>query len=366
MKYLVVTLAAVTVLFTACSTENINEPVQQNNNSAERISLSKTNSTITLSGDNGPLAFPNVNFYGTPQVYDLFAGQYFDAGSVTIVNNDANLYVTYKTNYQFGTLHLWAGTDLSLLPVNNSGNPVNGQFPYQAAANGANEYTFSIPLSDIPLLNGRTDIPVYIVAHAEITGDVNNDGLVTNETAFGGTDLGISGNRWWYYMTYSIQVGSTSPIVNGTLETAFAKGGWVFTTDRKSNPESLPSLQLTKNKWGWAINIKADGTYNYDIFAGAGLNNTSRAKLVGKLTVTKSGTTVIVSYNLNGYSMPEAHIYAGDFKPTTLAPGQYGNTYYFGSESTGYASTHTSTFEITDTNGDGIWIIAHAVVYGQF
>lgn len=69
-----------------------------------------------------------------------------------------------------------------------------------------------------------------------------------------------------------------------------------------------------------------------------------------------------VTYQLNpGYSMEEAHIYVGDFKPVTLAPGQYGHTAYF----TPFAQTYTSSFSVTDSNNDGIWIIAHAVVYGS-
>jgi len=60
----------------------------------------------------------------------------------------------------------------------------------------------------------------------------------------------------------------------------------------------------------------------------------------------------------SGYSFGELHLYAGDYKPTTVAPGQYGNLASFDPNSTQY----TFTVPLADTNGDGVWLIAHAVV----
>ncbi|MCI0449637.1 MAG: hypothetical protein L0Y79_07610, partial [Chlorobi bacterium] len=143
-------------------------------------------------------------------------------------------------------------------------------------------------------------------------------------------------------------------------ETAFAKGGWVWTTDPKSNPEHLPSLRLTRNRWGWAINLLAPGTYTYDIWAGAGLNKIQNGTLVGTLTIVWNGTSATVTYNITGGCvMEEAHLYAGDPRPTNIAPGQYGNTASFDPP----AASHTFTVPLENTNGtDGVWLIAHAVV----
>lgn len=78
---------------------------------------------------------------------------------------------------------------------------------------------------------------------------------------------------------------------------------------------------------------------------------------------TAWGGNVAVTYNMSGgYTMEEVHIYAGDSKPTTAAPGQYGYTAYFDPRESG----HTASFSVSDGNGDGIWIIAHAVVCGAF
>jgi hypothetical protein len=293
-------------------------------------------------------------------VYPLWAGQTIDAGSLTVSNDATNLYVTYTTTSTFGTLHLWAGTDLTLLPSvgsgPNAGTPIPGQFPYSFDASGLTTYTFTLPLSSLSFYNTCGD-KLYVVAHAEV--NINGD----NETAFGGNISNNSGTaRWYYYAEYvTVCCENPPPPSNEKLGTAFAKGGYVFTTDRKSNPESLPTLGLSKNRWGWSINLTSAGSTSYDLYVGAGLNFVSKGKLVGNVTVNFTGSQATVTYNLNsGFSIEEGHVYAGDFKPTTIAPGQYGNTFYFNP----FASTFSTTLDVSDSNGDGIWLIVHAVAYG--
>ena len=188
-----------------------------------------------------------------------------------------------------------------------------------------------------------------------------NNHEADGQTAWGGDTAG-PGNRWWFYANYATACCEDAPPApSEKYGTAFAKGGWVFTTDKKSNPEKLPSLNLTRNRWGWAINLQSAGTTTYELWNGAGLNYTSKGKLVGTVTVDYDGSVATVTYDLNsGFSIGEAHIYAGDFKPTTLAPGQYGHTAYFDPT----ATTYSASFDVTDTNGDGVWFIVHAVAYG--
>jgi hypothetical protein len=291
-----------------------------------------------------------------PQVTNLTAGQTIAVGNLTVWNDATNLYVQYNLTadcWTFGTLHLWAGTDMTLLPKNNSGTPIPGQFPYQENVNGGTTYTFTIPYYNLVVDQAAfCGAQIYVVAHAEVNcGD-------QHETAFGGNTAGTGSNRWFFYTMYAICCGTPPPPPEYACQTAFAKGGWVFTTDKKSNPEHLPSLGLTKNRWGWAINIPdSDGTVTFPVWAGAGLNNTAKGVNVGTLTVTRTGGSVTVSYNLT-VLMEELHIYIGDLKPTTVAPGQYGYIQYFDPK----VSTHTQTFPMSDTDGDGIWIIAHAIV----
>ena len=233
--------------------------------------------------------------------------------------------------------------------------------PFQHDATGLTEYTFTVKLSDlsIPDITKACNSLLYVVTHAEVKKVKDANGNIGDETAFGGDQPG-TGPRWWFYSKYYICCGDGTPVL-GDCKTAFAKGGYVFTTDPKSNPEGLKSLNLSKNRWGWAIKLVGTGTTTYDLWRGAGLNKTSNGKKVGVLTVDWNGKSVKVTYTLNsGFVMQEAHVYAGYAQPTTAAPGQYGHTAYFDPE----VGSYTFTID-TPANGapyTNLWIIAHAVV----
>ena len=307
---------------------------------------------------------------GESSTYPLTAGQHISVGVINAYNDETNLYVDYvlnDPNSSFGTLHLWVGTELMEVPANGQGIPNPGHFPYHATPEGTG-YTFTIPLEEIPYLNGECGLDVYLFTHAEVT-IVDGNGGTSNETAWGGDTPG-DGNRWYFYDTYTIQCceDTPPPPADGSFETAFAKGGWIFASPSKkgkntNNPDDLESLELTKNRWGWAINLTEQGTDEFEIWAGAGLNNTDKGTLVGSLSTSWDGSKVTLTYNFeNGFTFEEVHVYTGDFKPTTIAPGQYGFTEYFDP----YASSFEESFDASDSDGDGIWIIAHAVAFGEF
>jgi len=302
--------------------------------------------------------------------WQLNAGNTFkNAGFVNVSNDNTNLYVTVNSTFGFQSgsenLKIWVGTNLDLLPSNTQGVAIPGQFPLKTTlASGVNEYTFIIPFTAIEGYGGITDCTskIYVFVHGDVISDANGG----TDTAWGGnscTQSGTDGNKRWICSGVYQAKCCTPPPPSGYTQTAFAKGSWVFTSDKKSNPENLSSLNLTKNRWGWAINVKATGTTSYSIYAGAGLNNISKGKKVGTLNVDWNGSSVTVTYTmLPGYSMEGVHVYAGDFKPTTIAPGQYGNQASFDPN----ATTYTETYTVSDSNADGIWIIAHAGVYGNY
>lgn len=290
--------------------------------------------------------------------WNLTAGQYNVWGKLSVTNDINNIYVTYtmdptKCN-ELGELHLWVGNNLANVPSNNQGIPIPGQFPHSIdlTGQGLTTYTFTIPFSSISIsdVTQVCNTILYIFAHAS----------VCDETAWGGdkpVNVGQPG-RWYYYGEYSICCDFGPPPVCDQ-KTAFAKGGWVFVTDKKSNPENLPSLNLIRNRWGWAINLLSTGTYTYEIWAGAGLNKTANGYLVGTLTVNWNGSQAVVTYTMyTGYLLKEVHLYAEDARPTIVAPGQYGHPDYFDPG----INTYTFTVPLSDSNGDGVWLIAHAVV----
>ena len=169
--------------------------------------------------------------------------------------------------------------------------------------------------------------------------------------------------------------GGEEPPPSG-CETAFAKfsnvdnsyeTGYVFTNKAKDNPESYLNLDIAK-RWGWAVNIKRDGTYTYDIWAAAGKNDTSKGTLVGDFEIVRTGKSVKITYTMDsGYTMDELHIYAMDTPPTSTANGKYkygdsATKGVFESLSNGDETNFILEFEVTDYDSDGIWFIAHAVV----
>jgi hypothetical protein len=291
--------------------------------------------------------------------WNLTAGQYYVWGTLSVTNDAEYIYVTYTLDpnqcTELGELHLWIGNNLANVPSNNQGIPTPGRFPYKRdlTGQGLTTYTFTIPFSSIsiPDVTQVCNTKLYIFAHASVCG----------ETAWGGNiPVNVDDrNPWYFYGEYSICCDFGTPPVCGQ-KTAFAKGNWVFVTDKKSNPENLPSLNLTRNRWGWAINLLIPGTYTYDIWAGAGLNNTANGTLVGTLKVKWDGLQAVVTYTMNpGYLLKEVHLYAEDARPTTVAPGQYGHPDYFDPG----INTYTFTVPLADSNNtDGVWLIAHAVV----
>ena len=168
-----------------------------------------------------------------------------------------------------------------------------------------------------------------------------------------------------------------TPIIG--CETAFAKFdnvvtddpteevGYVFTNKVSSNPEFYPTLNIS-NRWGWSGNIKENGTYTYDIWAAAGKNKTSNGYKVGVFIVDKYGDTVTVTYDMfPGYINKVIHIYAMDTPPTSTANGNY--VYGDGATPGGFEplsfiqeTNFTLTFDVADSDGDGIWFIAHSEI----
>jgi hypothetical protein len=68
----------------------------------------------------------------TPVETAILAGQTTNVGTITVWNDENNVYVHYQTtgDYKLKKTHLFVGA-CSGIPVNNSGNPRIGQYPYQ-------------------------------------------------------------------------------------------------------------------------------------------------------------------------------------------------------------------------------------------
>lgn len=346
-----------------------------------KVSVAASGAAATLAST-GNLAFATECL---PTVWDLTAGKTTVVGTVTVWNDGTNIYVKYDltaAGAAFGMLQMGIFKNIADIPNGGASRPPPGHLPHHFDATGLTTYTFTIPFTELLIADIKQwcGLPLYIVTHAEV--DMDGDGEGDHETGFGGDHPG-DGNAWWFYGVYAVCCPDTDPPPDPThCETAFGRLGknetyangrdYVFTTDPKSNPEHLPSLSLSNNRWGWAIKLSAGGTYNGVIFAGAGRNDIRKGDKVGTIRIVwncdpaTGASSVMVRYSLSAdyptAQLGEVHIYASPDAPTTTAPGQYGFIEYFDADS------DTRLFDTTitlpdDVNCDGgLWIIMHAVV----
>lgn len=349
-----ISVAFIAALLMSCSEDLLNEEL-----------VAPENGDV-LVPENANLKIAGVNYCGS-DTFTLWAGQTIDAGDLIVSNDETNLYVTVVSNGGFTgdeNIKMWLGTDFSLLNGAGLSRPAAGGFPYKTTVSeGETTYTFTVALNAIPFYDVSScgNQAIHVVVHADVIA-LHEDGTTSEETAWGGDTQG-PGKAWWFYTDFvpaCCEV--TPPNPSEELGTAFAKGNYVFTISKKANPENLPSLNLSKNRWGWAVNLRETGSFNYELWVGAGLNDVSKGILVGNVSIDYDGSQATITYSLfSGYTIEESHIYAGDFRPETLAPGQYGNTMYFDP----YVNLYSVTIEVSDTNEDGVWFIIHAVAYGE-
>jgi hypothetical protein len=181
-------IAVITALaFTSCQKL---ESIQPTPNISAKKSDSKNEASALKERTTSNFGAFNGEICGEPVVTKLLAGQFIEVGTVTVFNDEFNVYVTYSltaSGWNFGTIHLYVGA-LSGVPVNQTGNPVPGLFPYKAVVNGSTQtYTFTIPITDLP--------ECYIVAaHAEVNGR-------SRETAWGQGTPFVSKGNWGTYFS---------------------------------------------------------------------------------------------------------------------------------------------------------------------
>ncbi|MGR5140231.1 hypothetical protein ACQKPX_00965 [Photobacterium sp. DNB23_23_1] len=323
------------------------------------ISLLFTLGLISL----GASATPTI--CGEPTEVTLFAGQTIDAGTVTISNDENNLYVTFSTanDWLLKTTHLHVSTSLAGIPTNKKGNPKIGNFDYQTEHSPyATTFTYTILKTDLNLGSNNS---LVIAAHAEVVKINENNEVIESETGWGDGKPFVDRGSWATYIEYTWQDCNSNPPTTKT-ETAFAYGAnlakcFLDITDEESN----------FNRWGWTNGPLTEGTYYFDIYAAAGQCDLSKGTKVGTLTVDYDGSQAKVTYQMTEtdgatgmpYTLTETQLYVGgeilprnegDF---TVAPGQYPEN----------DSPHSNIlfyqYTITGLSG-GIYVVAHATVDG--
>jgi hypothetical protein len=134
-----------------------------------------------------------------PTTVQLTAGQYINAGSVSVTSDAQYLYVTYSTanGYLLTQTHLYVG-NCSTIPVNTPGNPIPGQFPYNTNHAYVNSFTYQIPISAIPV--GSCGC---VAAHAVVVKLNSSGQVIEQQTGWGqGTVINPSGSNWGMKFEY--------------------------------------------------------------------------------------------------------------------------------------------------------------------
>ena len=135
--------------------------------------------------------------------YPIWAGQNINAGTISVMNDDDYLYVTYNTvnGWMLAQTHVHVADNLNGIPRTKQGAPIPGQFDYSTNHNPVvNTYTYNIDLSQYNFQMGQE---IIIAAHASLVNGNYPDGEYQQETGFGGNDPG-PGPRWWYYIRYTL------------------------------------------------------------------------------------------------------------------------------------------------------------------
>lgn len=160
-KLLYLFVGVIALTFAGCENES---SAESNTTTAKQGPTNVANSVVT-----GLTPCVNTN---------LMAGQHFDAGDVSVYFDLENVYVEYTTsaNWSIKKTHLYVG-GCQLIPRNNAGNPIPGQFPMSNTYfNGTQSVIYTIAKSTLPEC-------FCIAAHAEVTKSQNGV-VVQTETAW--------------------------------------------------------------------------------------------------------------------------------------------------------------------------------------
>lgn len=133
------------------------------------------------------------------QVSTLWAGKTINVGTVTVWNDDSNLYVKYDTkgDWYLTQVHLYVHCDEPTERL------TPGQALYKAEGLNTQSYQLTVPLSEIGDSCNDCGSTVHLQAHAAVLQIVNGQ-VVQEETAYGGTIIDPVTGSWYGNISYTI------------------------------------------------------------------------------------------------------------------------------------------------------------------
>lgn len=296
---------------------------------------------------------------------ELMVGQSTDAGSVCASVSGNDLTITYATEggWQLTETHLWVGSQWAQMPQTRTGNPKIGGFPYASGPlNGATTYTSTVDLRAFGLSAEMTScaaLNLFVAAHAGVR-KMNADGSYRSETGWGDGVSLVDRGSWAEGFAITINCFEDSAPVDYRYETAFAFGSALATCFTGFDLDGDGTRDFSR--WGWSNGPLTNGTYTFDLYAGAGQCVLGNGTRVGTLTVTYAGSVATVVFSmLPGFVMDETHLFIGNEvlardrnNEYTVAPGQFGRQHDL-------TAATTDSYTVTGLSGT-IYVVAHAVV----
>lgn len=167
---------------------------------------------------------------GIPKVVTLFAGQTIDAGTVTVENDENDLYVTFTSahGWWLRETHLHVADALTGIPTTKKGNPKVGHFAYQRFYDP--EVSEDMYVIAKPNLSLDASNSVVIAAHAVVVQPDHAGNVMASETGWADGDPFVEKGSWATYLQYTWQACGKEPLTQALrTETAFAFGGGVAT-----------------------------------------------------------------------------------------------------------------------------------------
>ena len=152
----------------------------------------------------GGASFVMLEPCGDPKIATLWAGQYFDSGSVTVSNDGDFLEIEINTSEGWMLIETHAAVARSLedLPQTGSGNPKVGHFDWASEHEPpVSSFVYEISLAEYGYEIG--DELVFAV-HAEVQLCDAGGAVIQEETAWA-DGLDFPGSSWATYFEYTIQ-----------------------------------------------------------------------------------------------------------------------------------------------------------------
>ncbi|TVR37066.1 MAG: hypothetical protein EA390_00280 [Balneolaceae bacterium] len=242
------------------------------------------------------------------------------------------------------------------------------------------KFDMNMPVNELPSYMRENGQPNFSKDKVQFIIDAVQGRSTAKTAAFSGLMNGTSSDGGSKTMCVIGTDENTQTVIVPCDETAFAYGGSegpdfdgvAGSTDGGVSQDPFAHCfpddeEISDTRWGWTNGKLGEGTYNFDLYAGAAQCNLSKGQFSGNVEVVYEGSTVTVTFTAaDGTSFnqkdgkSETHLYVGSTKmPSSgAAPGQYPNN--------GDVISSSATevvYEVTGVSGE-IYVIAHAVMTG--